>query len=92
MSLDAQRFGRAVREHWGVENNLHRCLDVTFREDDSRARTKNAAQNVATLRRIALNPIKKDCSRKGSVRSKRHIASIDQQFLNLLLGIQMRLP
>jgi predicted transposase YbfD/YdcC len=87
LSKDAKRFARAVRSHWGVENNLHWSLDVTFREDDSRARTRNAAQNLATLRRIALNLIKKDCSKKRSLRSKRFIASIDPKFLDHLLGI-----
>ena len=87
LPLDAKRFGQAVRGHWGVENNLHWCLDVVFREDDSRARTKNAAQNMATLRRIARNIIKKDSSRKASMRGKRLLAAIDQDFLPHLLGI-----
>ncbi len=87
LPLDAQRFANAVRQHWAIENSLHWSLDVTFREDDSRARTKNAAQNVASLRRIALNLIKKDRSLKKSLRSKRYIASIDLDFLTHLLGI-----
>lgn len=87
LPLDAQRFGNAVRGHWGVENSLHWSLDVTFREDDSRARTKNAAQNVATLRRIAINLIKKDRSQKCSIRTKRYLAAIDPAFLTHLLGI-----
>jgi len=85
--LDAQRFARAVRGHWGVENPLHWSLDVTFREDDSRARTRNAAQNVASLRRMALNLIKKDRSQKCSQRSKRIAAALDPEFLKHLLGI-----
>lgn len=87
LALDAKRFGQAVRGHWGVENSLHWSLDVTFREDDNRARTKNAAQNLATLRRITLNLIKKDRTRKASIRSKRYIAAIDLAFLVQLLGI-----
>jgi len=87
LPLNAKQFGQAVRRHWGVENSLHWSLDMTFREDDSRARTKNAAQNFATLRRIALNLLKKDLSRKKSLRSKRYIASIDQDFLVHLIGI-----
>jgi predicted transposase YbfD/YdcC len=87
LPLDALRFAKAVRGHWGIENSLHWSLDVTFREDDSRARTKNAAQNVATLRRIALNLIKKDRTKKGSVSSKRYIAALNQDFLRDLLGI-----
>jgi len=85
LPLDAKRFGEAVRGHWGVENSLHWSLDVTFREDDSRARARNAAQNLATLWRMALNLIKKDRSRKASVRTKRYIAAIDLPFLVHLL-------
>ncbi|HPG67041.1 MAG TPA: ISAs1 family transposase [Candidatus Hydrogenedentes bacterium] len=92
LPLHAQHFGRAVRAHWGVENPLHWTLDVTFREDDSRARTKNAAQNVATLRRIALNPIKKNPRQKVSQGQKRILAALDTHSLEQLLGIQMRLP
>lgn len=87
LPLDAARFGHAVRGHWAIENTLHWSLDVTFREDDSRARTKNAAQNLASLRRIALNLIKKDKTRKGSIRSKRYIAAVHLEFLVKLLGI-----
>lgn len=85
--LNAQRFAKAVRGHWGVENPLHWSLDVTFREDDSRARTKNAAQNVASLRRIALNLIKKNPKKKISQRQKRIYAALDTTFLEELLGI-----
>ena len=87
LPLNAQRFGKAVREHWGVENPLHWSLDVVFREDDSSARTKNAAQNVASLRRIALNLIKKDRTIKGPQKSKRLAAALDTDFLKHLLGI-----
>lgn len=87
LPLDAERFGQAVRGHWGIENTLHWSLDVTFREDDSRARAKNAAQNVATLRRFALNLIKKDTTMKASLRSKRFIASLDPEFLKRLMGV-----
>jgi predicted transposase YbfD/YdcC len=87
LALGAQRFGRAVRDHWGVENSLHWSLDVTFREDDSRARTRNADQNMATLRRMALNLIKKDSSKKCSQRQKRIFAALDPDFLKQLLGI-----
>lgn len=87
LPLNAARFANAVRGHWGVENALHWSLDVTFREDDNRARTRNAAQNLASLRRIVINLIKKDTTRKGSIRSKRYIAGIDLPFLVRLLGI-----
>ncbi len=87
LPVDAQRFAKAVRGHWGVENSLHWSLDVTFREDDSRARTMNAAQNVASLRRIALNLVKKDRSKKCSQRQKRIYAALEPDYLKHLLGI-----
>jgi predicted transposase YbfD/YdcC len=85
--LGAERFGKAVRGHWGVENPLHWSLDVTFGEDRSRARTKNAAQNLATLRRLALNLIKKTPVLKCSARQRRLFAALDRQYLLKLLGI-----
>ena len=87
LALDAPTFAKAVRGHWGVENPLHWTLDVTFREDQSRARTKNAAQNLATLRRIALNLIKRSPRKKVSQRQKRILAALDTRFLEQLLGI-----
>src|SRR5215212_2151661 len=45
----------AIRNHWRVENALHWVLDVTFREDASRVRARNAARNLALLRKVALN-------------------------------------
>jgi predicted transposase YbfD/YdcC len=86
LPLDAQVFAKAVRGHWGVENALHWTLDVTFREDQSRARTKYAAQNLATLRRLALNLVKKDPRPKVSQRQKRILAALDTSFLEQLLG------
>ena len=59
LDVNAKRFAQAVRRHWGVENTLHWSLDVTFGEDQSRARTKYAAQNLAMLRRNRLKPSKK---------------------------------
>jgi predicted transposase YbfD/YdcC len=61
---NAEVIGRGVRSHWGVENNLHWQLDVSFREDESRKRDGYAAQNFSMLNRIALNPIKHEQSKK----------------------------
>jgi predicted transposase YbfD/YdcC len=87
LPLDAQTFAQAVRQHWAIENPLHWSLDVTFREDQSRARTRYAAQNLATLRRLALNLVKHDRSRTLSLRQKRMLAAFDHQYLERLLGI-----
>lgn len=65
LPCDAKCFADSVRGHWGVENRLHWCLDVCFNEDQSRVRIKNAAENLAVIRHIALNsrPLKSvsDC-------------------------------
>lgn len=87
LPVAAKEFGRAVRGHWGVENALHWTMDVIFNEDQSRARTKNAAQNLATLRRTVLNILKKDDTPKLSMRRKRTKAALDESFLAKLLGI-----
>ena len=47
-------FARATREHWGIENRLHWCLDVIFREDSSRAKRDNSPLNLNILRKTAL--------------------------------------
>jgi predicted transposase YbfD/YdcC len=51
----------------GVENNLHRRLDTVFREDGQRKRVKHAAENFATVRKIALNLLRKD-TQKGTLK------------------------
>lgn len=60
----AERFGHAVRSHWGIENSLHWVLDVTLREEESRVRKDNAPKNFAVLRHIALNMIKRETTLK----------------------------
>jgi predicted transposase YbfD/YdcC len=54
----ADGFGKYIRGHWPVENNLHWCLDVIFREDGSRARTGNAALNLNIMRKLALKRLR----------------------------------
>ena len=87
LPLNAKKLAKSIRGHWGVENALHWSLDLIFDEDHSRARTSNAAQNVATLRRIALNLIKKTPKKKTSQRQKLIVAALDPSFLKQLLGI-----
>jgi predicted transposase YbfD/YdcC len=51
-------FAKAVRRHWSVDNELHRVLDVSFREDHSRIRRDNGAENMSTTRHITLNMLR----------------------------------
>jgi predicted transposase YbfD/YdcC len=82
-------LARAVRGHWGVENKLHWVLDVCFREDQSRARAGYAAENLATLRRLALNLLKREQTKKRGIKGKQLNASWDQAYLLRLLGIEI---
>ena len=87
LPLGVETFARAVRGHWGVENKLHWTLDVWFREDQSRARTGHAAENLATLRRLALNLLKRDTTKKRGIKGKQLNASWNHAYLLHLLGI-----
>jgi predicted transposase YbfD/YdcC len=82
---NAEVIGKGVRLHWGVENNLHWQLDVSFREDYSRKREGYAAQNFAMLNRIALNLIKHEQSKKRSVKGKRIDAGWNNDYLLKIL-------
>jgi predicted transposase YbfD/YdcC len=87
LPLDIERFARAVRGHWGIENKLHWVMDVRFGEDQSRARNGHAAENLATLRRLALNLLKTDKTKKRGIRGKQNNASWDHAYLLRLLGV-----
>jgi len=75
-----ERFAGAVRGHWGIENQVHWVLDVTFNEDASRIRTGDAPQNFAVLRHIALNLLRHEAS-SGSIATKRFRAALDDSYL-----------
>ena len=85
LEVNVQTFARAVRSHWQIENCLHWVLDVQCGEDDSRARAGHAPENLATLRRFALNLLKQEKSKKRSIRTKQLVASWDHSFLLRLL-------
>jgi predicted transposase YbfD/YdcC len=87
LPLGVETFARAVRGHWGVENKLHWVLDVQMREDQSRARAGYAAENLATLRRLALNLLKREKTKKRGIRGKQLNASWDHAYLLRLLGV-----
>jgi predicted transposase YbfD/YdcC len=86
LPVNIELFARAVRSHWGVENKLHWVMDVCFREDQSRARAGYAAENLATLRRLALNLLKREKTKKRGIRGKQLNAGWDHAYLLRLLG------
>jgi predicted transposase YbfD/YdcC len=84
--LAADQAARAVRAHWGVENQLHWVLDVAFREDEARARKGHAAENLGIVRKLALNLIKQETSVKRGIKTKRLRAGWDHRYLLKILG------
>ena len=80
-----KKIAQSVRAHWGIENSLHRILDVAFNEDQCRIRIGYAAQNMATIRKISLNILKNSKSKQGGVKAKRLQAAWDNTYLEELL-------
>lgn len=89
LSCGISRFAKAVRGHWGVENKVHWHMDVSFGEDQSRARMGYAAENLATLRRLALNLLKRETTKKRGIRGKQKNAGWDHRYLLHLLGVDL---
>jgi len=81
----AKTVATKIRRHWGIENELHWVLDMAFREDEARHRTKNCAANYTTLRHFALNLLKLDKTKKIGIANKRKAAELEQEYLLQLL-------
>jgi len=77
-----------IRGHWGVENGLHWCLDINFREDDCRIRQGHAAENFARLSRIALNLLKMQTRHKVGIKTKRLCCGWSHDYLFRVLTQQ----
>ena len=86
LGTGAEHISNAIRSHWGIENNVHWSLDVSFSEDGSRKRAGNAAFNFSIILRIALNILKNDSETKSSIKAKRLLAGWDNQYLLKLLN------
>jgi predicted transposase YbfD/YdcC len=85
LKADAKNLARAVRGHWSIENGQHWVLDVVFNEDQNRARMNNVTENLALLRRLALNLVRSETSKKASLRVKRRAAGWNDDLLAQIL-------
>lgn len=74
-----KRLLAIVRSHWSVENQMHWILDVVFAEDANRARMDDAPENLAILRRLALNLLRAH-PQPISMRRKMNAAAWDDDF------------
>ncbi len=82
----AKRILKATRQHWGVENGLHWVLDVAFNEDRSRVRKDHAPANLAVLRHMALNLLKREHTAQGGIAAKRKQAGWNEDYLLKVLA------
>ena len=84
---DVKAFAHAVRSHWSIENQLHWQLDVTFREDDSRAKKDNSPLNLNILRKESLRLLKQaDFAKRVSIRRKMSRAAMDNSALAIIFS------
>ena len=86
---DAENLQKLIRQHWAIENSCHWILDVVWNEDNSRIRKGNAAENVALLRKLALNILKADTTLKDTIRGKRLQATFNDDVLEKLLFLKV---
>ena len=75
-----------IRNHWGIENQLHWTLDVVFQEDKDRKRVENTAQNFSLINKVALNILKNDTTKTCSMNRKRRFAMMDLGYLKTLMN------
>lgn len=91
-SLPAQpeKIAQAVRDHWGVENQLHWVLDIVFADDQSRIRKGNSSRNIAIVKKTVLNLLQiiKKTKPRVSLKAMRKLAGWDHQFLDSILMAQ----
>jgi predicted transposase YbfD/YdcC len=84
---DPARLLAYIRGHWGIENNVHWCLDINFREDDCRIRQGHAAENFSRLNRLALNLLKAEKTNAVGIKTKRLCCAWDHDYLlKVLVG------
>ena len=83
--MSASQVVDAKRSHWGIENQLHWVLDMQFREDESRARAANSAENFNVLRDWAYNLLKSGTSMRGSFSDKQFKCLLDEAFLDKIV-------
>jgi len=83
--FNANYYNELARGHWSIENQLHWHLDVTFREDASRARSDNAPENLSTMKKMGLQIISQYAGDKLSLKKRRMKAAYDQNYLKELI-------
>jgi predicted transposase YbfD/YdcC len=86
LPVKVKQFAHAVRSHWGIENSCHWCLDVTYREDESRIRDKHLRENFAWLNRLTLSLLKQHPDKDSVAMKRRACGWNDEYMLQVLTG------
>ena len=86
LGMGIRRFAHAIRSHWGIENTCHWCLDITYREDESRIREKQLRENFAWLNRFTLSLLKQNGNGKSVAMNRRRCGWNDDVLVQILTG------
>jgi predicted transposase YbfD/YdcC len=86
LPVKVKQFAHAVRSHWGIENSCHWCLDVTYREDESRIRDEHLRENFAWLNRLTLSLLKQHPDKDSVAMKRRACGWNDEYMLQVLTG------
>ncbi len=86
LPVKVKQFAHAVRSHWGIENSCHWCLDVTYREDESRIRDEHLRENFAWLNRLTLSLLKQHPDKNSVAMKRRDCGWNDEYMLQVLTG------
>lgn len=86
LEAKAREALRSVRGHWAIENELHWCLDIAFREDECQVRERKAVENLVILRHIGLNLLKQETSCRRGIKTKRKKAGWSEEYLLKVLN------
>ena len=86
LPVKVKQFAHAVRSHWGIENSCHWCLDVTYREDESRIRDERLRENFAWLNRLTLSLLKQHPDKDSVAMKRRACGWNDEYMLQVLTG------
>jgi predicted transposase YbfD/YdcC len=86
LPVKVKQFAHAVRSHWGIENSCHWCLDVTYREDESRIRDERLRENFAWLNRLTLSLLKQHPEKDSIAMKRRACGWNDEYLLQVLTG------
>ena len=83
---NAKRLNGVIRTHWEIENRVHWVLDVAMGEDTNRTRKGESAQNLALIRKLALNLLRRETSVPAGIAAKQKRAGWDHSYLLKILA------